>query len=149
MMVSIHSPYIPATPAIKECQRKADDNGDIALHFGCLHSTNYASYQDTCTITFDEAKMICGLAMKLDRRCQWYFAFFWFVLHLLLSICLQIFGSSVATLGSQVLGVLILISTSLLRGAGIASPEEWMIPGFRMREGAHYRANPLSRTESR
>ncbi|KAK4166935.1 hypothetical protein QBC43DRAFT_367851 [Cladorrhinum sp. PSN259] len=130
-------------------RRLGDEEGNVALQFGYLHSTDCTECPGVCTVTFEELKLICGLKMVPSRPPAWIAAFVWFVLHLLASIGLQIAGSAVATLGSQLMGFGILVSTSILRGIGIASPEEWMILGFRMRDGSHYGTVLLSKKTSR
>ena len=65
----------------------------------------------------------------------------WFIMLLLLSVILQVAGSSVSTLWSDVVGIVVLLGTSILRGVGISSPEEWQIPRWKRRAGATYGAS--------
>jgi hypothetical protein len=87
--------------------------------------------------------------MKLLRTRAWYIGILWFMLYLGISITLQIAGAKVATVASEIMGVAILIATSVFRGAGISGPEKWMIPGWATRPGAGYTVSMLSKKSSR
>jgi hypothetical protein len=68
---------------------------------------------------------------------------------LLLSIGLQIAGSQVATVESEIFSVAVLLVTSLTRGYGLSGPETWLIPRWRRRAGAQYGAVLVGKMESR
>ena len=62
----------------------------------------------------------------------------WFSGFLVLSIVLQIAGSKVATTRSEVMSIVLLLATSVLRGAGSSGSESWMIPRWKRRKNAAY-----------
>ena len=97
----------------------------------------------------DVAKRICGWDIELRRPVGWKIGFAWWGISLLLSIALQIVGSQVTTLGSETFAVVVLLTTSLARGYGVAGPEKWLIPRWKCRANAQYGAILVGKMESR
>jgi hypothetical protein len=126
-----------------------DENGNVELQFGSLHGSVFTPDQGKCHVPADALEAICSLEMKLSRTRAWYIYIIWFTLHLGVSIALQIAGAKVATVASEIMGVAILIVTSVFRGAGVSGPEEWMIPGWAMRPGGRYTVPMLGKFMSR
>lgn len=128
---------------------ETDINGNVNLSFGSLHGSIFTDDQGKCHIPGTALEAICSLEMTLTRTYGWYLAIIWFLLHLAASITLQIAGAKVATVASEIMGVGILIATSVFRGAGVSGPEKWMIPGWAMRPGAEYAVPLLNKFLSR
>lgn len=134
---------------MRKWPKKADADGNVTLEFGFFQGAMYQEGQGSCTISFEELENICGLQLELVRTWRWKAAMVWYISHLLASILLQLVAPLVATWGSQVLGLIFLLATSILRGIGISGPEEWMIPRWAMREGAHYAVSMQGKVWSR
>ncbi|KAF1838164.1 hypothetical protein BDW02DRAFT_576475 [Decorospora gaudefroyi] len=130
-------------------KRIADADDNIILEFGFLQGAAFQPVAGNCKLSFDEVCSICGLNIMLKRPWQWKLGMAWYASHLLASIILQIASTTTATIGSQSMGVIILILTSVFRGMGVAGPEEWMIPDWAMREGAGYALAMQGKTYSR
>jgi hypothetical protein len=105
-----------------------------------LHSSVFTPDKGHCFLPPDMVKMVCGWDLLLKRTCWWYAGMIWCSALLLVSIVLQIAGAKTATTGSAAVGVVVLISTSVLRGSGISGPEEWQIPSWKRRKDANYGA---------
>lgn len=127
-------------PAPKHIQERLDllDDGYAILKFGSLHGSVFVNDQGTCGVPCDIVKLVSRWRLTIRRSWHWHMGMIWFSLFLLLSITLQIASSTVATTRSQVLSIVLLISTSVLRGAGISGPESWMIPQRKRRKNAKY-----------
>lgn len=136
---------------IKSGTRHDKKSGDrtIRLEFGSFHGSVYYSSRGHCTLPVDVVQTICGWELELRRPLFWKLGFVWPGFLLLISILLQIAGAQVATLGSETMGVAILLGTSLARGMGVSGPEEWLIPKWKYRRGTNYGASLLGRMMSR
>jgi len=108
----------------------------LAVEFGSLLGSQYRKDKGECQIPKDLVRYIAGLKLKPVRSRMWFIGFIIFGLMLLTSIGLQVLGATVATIGSESMGIAILLLTSVLRGAGVAGPEAWQIPSRRRRHGA-------------
>jgi hypothetical protein len=78
------------------------------------------------------------MSLQFTRTFYWQVELIWFSVHILISVSLQVAASRVATIESQLLGIVFLISTSIFRGQGVSGPEDWMIPKWKMRKGTGY-----------
>lgn len=110
----------------------------VELQFGSLHGSIYTQDRGACYVHKDIIREICSWNLILTRKWGWHASVLWFALHIGTSVALQVAGSRVATIFSQIMGIGILVSTSILRGMGISGPEEWMIPRWKMRKHASY-----------
>lgn len=124
----------------KHIQSRLDSlpSGMVALDFGSLHGSIYTRDRGSCSIHCDLLAAICGWNLSLSRKWGWGTAIMWFALHIGTSVALQVAGTRVATMYSQIMGIAVLVLTSVVRGRGVSGPEEWMIPRWRMRKGARY-----------
>ena len=100
----------------------------IILEFGSLHGSAYLQDQGSCPIATGVARAVCRWRIKLTRSWGWLFGMTWFASFLLLSIVLQIAASKVSTVKSEIMSIVLLLLTSVLRGAGLSGPEASMIP---------------------
>jgi len=110
----------------------------VELDFGSLHGSVFTQDRGSCHVHKDVISEICKWNLVPKRRWGWHTSVIWYSLHIGTSVALQVAGSRVATVESQILGICILVSTSILRGMGISGPEEWMIPRWKMRKHAGY-----------
>jgi hypothetical protein len=113
---------------------------DIELEFGSFHGSIFTSDRGTCSLPPHVVHSICQWDLEFARSRTWLFGMVWFIMLLLLSVILQVAGSSVSTLWSDIIGIVVLLVTSILRGVGISAPEEWQIPRWKRRVGATYGA---------
>ena len=104
--------------------------------FGSLHGSHYRADRGHCYVPTSILRDVLCWKLELVRTWPWCAAMLWFGSFLLTSIALLIIGAKIATLGSQILAIVVLVTTSTLRGAGLSSPEEWMIPPWKRRDGA-------------
>jgi hypothetical protein len=128
---------------------KVDGSGNMVLKFGYLSGSTFTECEDTCVVPGHIVESICSWDLCLRRTWAWYTGIIWFTLYLGISIALQIAGSKVATVPSEIMAVAILIVTSVVRGAGVSSSEERMIPRWKVREGTCYGASLLGQMMSR
>jgi len=110
----------------------------IEIGFGSLHGSIFTPDRGSCYISKTVLKAIFGMKLHFTRTNAWKIELLWFTFHILISVCLQVAASRVATIESQLLGIAFLISTSIFRGQGVSGPEDWMIPRWKMRHGAGY-----------
>lgn len=138
-------------PAPKHVQERLDllDDGYTVLEFGSLHGSVFVNDQGTCGVPCDIVKSVSRWRLTTVRSWQWYAGMIWFSLFLLFSMTLQIAGSTVATTRSEIISIILLISTSVLRGAGISGPESWMIPRRKRRNNAKYAVKLQGQIRSR
>ena len=108
------------------------------LSFGSLHGSIFTQDRGSCFIHKDVLKWVCSTSLQFTRTFYWKVELIWFAVHILISVSLQVAASRVATIESQLLGILFLISTSIFRGQGVSGPEKWMIPKWKMRRGTRY-----------
>jgi hypothetical protein len=108
------------------------------LSFGSLHGSIFIQDRGSCYIHKDVLKAVCGMSLQFTRTFYWQVELIWFSVHILISVSLQVAASRVATIESQLLGIVFLISTSIFRGQGVSGPEDWMIPKWKMRKGTGY-----------
>ena len=124
-------------------------NRDIQLNFGSIHGSVYTPDHGHCMLPIDVVRKIAGWDLQLTRTRTWGVLFLWWGMMLLLSVGLQIAGSQVATVESEIFSVAVLLVTSLTRGYGVSGPETWLIPGWKRRAGAQYGAVLVGKMESR
>ena len=124
-------------------------NRGVQLNFGSIHGSVYTPDHGHCTLPIDVVRKIASWDIELTRTHTWGVLFVWWGLTLLVSIALQITGSQVATVESEIFSVLVLLLTALTRGYGVAGPETWLIPLWKRREGAQYGAVLVGKMESR
>ena len=123
--------------------------GFVEIHFGSLHGSSYTPDHGYCSLPFFLVEKICRCDLIPVRPRSWVIGLVWWSICLLLSIAMQIMGAQVATVGSQVFSVVILLMTALARGYGVAGPEEWLIPRWKRRSGAAYGAPLVGQMEAR
>ena len=119
----------------------------LQIEFGSVHGSVFTPDYGTCTVPLDVVRAVCSWDIEFSRTWRWFLGTSWFGLMLLCSIVLQVAGIKRATLWSEVLGVVLLLVTSVLRGLGISGREEWLIPRWKSR--AHYGATLQGVLESR
>ncbi|CCX30344.1 hypothetical protein FPQ18DRAFT_398856 [Pyronema domesticum] len=126
----------------KEVDKKEVDEKDVKIqvNFGSLHGSVFTLDYGHCFLSPKVIRLICSYDLQLIRPRGWYVGMFWGGFLLALSIILQIAGSQSATVGSEIVGIIILISTAVLRGIGLSGPEEWQIPRWKKRKNANYGA---------
>jgi hypothetical protein len=82
-------------------------------------------------------RKIAGWDLQLTPTRTWGLLFLWWGLMLLPSVGLQIAGSQVATVQSEIFLVAVLLVMSLTRGYVVSGPGTWLIRGGRAgRHGA-------------
>lgn len=138
-------------PAPKHIQERLDSltDGYTRLEFGSLHGSVFVNDQGACGAPCDLVKSVCRWRLRIRRNWYWHVGMAWFSLFLMISITLQIAGSRVATTRSEVMAIILLIATSVLRGAGLSGPESWMIPKWKRRKNARYGAELQGQIRSR
>ena len=119
----------------------------IEIEFGSLHGSIYTPDYGTCLVPIEVARAVCSWDLEYARGWKWFAGVVWFGIMLLFSVMLQIAGIKCATIWSEIMGVVLLIVTSVLRGTGISGREEWLIPRWKTR--AHYGARLQGVLESR
>ena len=119
----------------------------IEVEFGSLHGSIYTPDYGTCVVPLEVVRAVCCWDLEFLRPRMWYVGVLWFASMLLCSVVLQIAGTKCATIWSEIMGVIVLIVTSLLRGSGISGREEWLIPRWKCR--AQYGAKLQGVLESR
>lgn len=119
----------------------------VQLEFGSLHGSIYTPDYGTCNVPLEVIRAVCSWDLEFSRRWSWYVGMLWFASMLLCSIVLQVAGTKCATIGSEIMGVFLLLVTSVLRGSGISGREEWLIPRWKCR--AQYGAKLQGVLESR
>jgi hypothetical protein len=114
---------------------------DVRLEFGSLHGSAYTQDKGFCLLPAHVVRAVCKWqALRVEKTTTWYLGFGWYGLLLLCSVATQVAGSKITTLGSEIMFLGILMITALLRGAGLAGKEEWMIPLWTRRRNASYGA---------
>ncbi|ORY01423.1 hypothetical protein BCR34DRAFT_605919 [Clohesyomyces aquaticus] len=129
--------------------QELDPAGDLELHFGYQQGSVFTGDSSSCLVPGHIVKRVCALKLVITRPPEWYVGIVWFALYLCISIMLQIAGTKVAQIGSQIMSVFILILTSVFRGQGISGPESRMIPSWKAWPGAKYGAALVGKTQSR
>ncbi|OQU98471.1 hypothetical protein CLAIMM_04256 [Cladophialophora immunda] len=119
------------------------------LKFGYLQGTTFTPVQGSCRVPLDIVKLICQWDLILTRSCAWYGGMIWCAAYLGVSIVLQIAGAKVATVPAEVMAVVILILTSVVRGTGVSGSEERMIPSWKVKPDTAYGATLLGKMMSR
>jgi hypothetical protein len=127
----------------KHIMSRLDDLNDlpedfVSLDFGSMHGSIFTLDRGSCYVHKSIVKAVCGWNLRLRRKWGWGTSIMWFTLHIGASVALQVAGSKVATVYSQILGIVVLFLTSIVRGRGVSGPEEWMIPKWKMRKNARY-----------
>lgn len=128
------------TEAINPSRTTSTSGSQLSLHFGSLHGSVFLRDKGHCSISSETVRFLCNSTLRLQRPWQWYTSVLWCGLLLVASMVLQVVGTHTATTGSVVVGVFILLTTSVLRGSGISGPEEWQIPVWKRRRGTNYGA---------
>ncbi len=138
-------------PAPKHIQERLDSLPEeyARLEFGSLHGSIFVKDRGACGMPSDLVRSISRWRLEVQRTSGWLLGMAWFSSFLAISITLQIAGAKVSTTRSEILGIVILIATSVLRGAGISGPESWMIPKWRRRKNAKYSTPLLGQIRSR
>lgn len=113
----------------------------VTLHFGSLHGSVFVRDKGHCDVSSDVLHFLCSKTLELQRPWQWYLSVLWCAFLLIISIVLQIVHTHVACTGSVIIGVIVLLATSVMRGTGISGPEEWQIPIWKRRKNASYGAS--------
>lgn len=121
----------------------------VTLDFGSIHGSVFTPDQGYSLLSGKVVRDICGWDLRLKRNWQWHVGLAWCGFLLILSIVLQIAGVRVATIWSEVLGVIILLITSVARGSGVSGSEEWMIPQWKRRKNTKHGAKLLGEFKSR
>jgi hypothetical protein len=136
---------------LKALEDTSSKEGVVEIRFGSLHGSSYTPDHGYCSLPFFlvERTRICRCDLVPVRPRSWVIGLAWWSICLLLSIAMQIMGAQVATVGSQVFSVIILLMTALARGYGVAGPEEWLIPRWKRRKGAAYGAPLVGQMEAR
>jgi hypothetical protein len=130
------------TPSRSEDTKELPE--DVKLEFGSLHGSAYTPDKGHCLLPAHVVRSVCKWhALRVERSKRWYLGFAWYSSLMLCSLATQVAGAKVKVLGSEIMALGILLITALLRGAGLASKEEWMIPSWARRPGASYGARLL------
>jgi hypothetical protein len=123
---------------------------DVRLEFGSLHGSAYTQDKGYCLLPAPVVRSVCNWhALRVEKTTKWYLGFGWYGLLMLCSVATQVPGSKITTLGSEIMFLGILMTTALLRGAGLAGKEEWMIPKWTRRRNASYGARLMGHFISR
>lgn len=143
-------------PLPAQVQRRLDDlrqgralQCTVTVKFGSLHGSGFVLDQGSCDLPFSVVDKICRWDMKTTRTGLWFCGFAFFGCNLLLSVIMQVAGNRVSTLGSEILGIALLLSTAVARGIGLSAPEEWMIPKWKTRTNSRPGAVLLGRIHAR
>jgi len=108
---------------------------DVRLEFGSLHGSAYTQDKGHCLLPAHVVHSVCKWhALRVEKTTKWYLGFVWYGILMLCSVATQVAGSKITTLGSEIMFLGILMITALLRGAGLAGKEEWMIPRWTRQE---------------
>jgi len=125
----------PTAPTVPYSAR-----GHVKIQFGSLHGSVYLADKGYTYISSELVEYVCTRKLVLCRPWQWYTSVVWCAFLLAISIALQIVGTRTANTGSVIVGVIVLLGTSVMRGSGISGPEEWQVPGWKRRKGTSYGA---------
>jgi hypothetical protein len=125
------------------------DEQYVKLNFGSLHGSIFTPDCGSCTLPLHVVYEICVWHLKLVRTKKWFVSVAWYLMFLGISIVLQIAGSVISTLSSEIMGVIFLIATAILRGQGLSGSEKRMIPRWKMRKGSGYAVRLLGQMQSR
>lgn len=147
--VEIFQTEIPAHIQARLRQQEKNESEKVTLHFGSIHGSVFTPDQGHSSLSGKVVQEICGWELRLKRPWQWHLSVAWCGFLLILSIVLQIAGVRVATIWSEVLGVVILLTTSIARGSGVSGSEEWMIPQWKRRKNTKHGAKLLGEFKSR
>jgi hypothetical protein len=121
----------------------------IKLDFGSFHGSVYTSDRGTCELPPALARTLCSWDLKIVRNPSWFLGIMSFGTLLLFSIAARVGGLGAATLWSEVLGLVVLLATSIFRGFGTSGAERWMIPKRYRRANANYGAVLVGALRSR
>ena len=127
----------------------AIEDGFTTVEFGSLHGSAYLQDQGSCSIATDVVRAVCRWRIKLTRSLGWLFGMTWFASFLIFSIVLQIAASKVSTVKSEIMSIVLLLLTSVLRGAGLSGPEALMIPRWRQRPGTRHAVSLVGQVMAR
>jgi hypothetical protein len=119
------------------------------LEFGSLHGSAYLQDQGSCPVAADVVRAVCRWRIKLTRSWGWLLGMAWFASFLFLSVVLQIAASKVSSIKSGIMSIVFLLLTSVLRGAGLSGPEDWMIPWWRRRPGTRHAVSLVGQVMAR
>lgn len=73
----------------------------------------------------------------------------WFALHTGTRVALQVAGSRVAAIYSEIIGIVVLVSISIVRGMEVLGSEKWVILRWKMRKHASYAVALQGQIQSR
>jgi hypothetical protein len=137
--IDTRRPFQP--PRLKETR--------VRVQFGSQHGSIFTPDRGTCMLPLGLVEEVCSLDFRLVRSTLWYVGVLWFGLMLLAGIGLQIAGALAPAFGANLMSLVYLLVTSLLRGAGVSGSEEWMIPKWKRRKDAGYGAVLVGQLGSR
>jgi hypothetical protein len=95
----------------------------VELQFSSLHGSKYTQDSGACHVHKGIIVEMRSWNLILKRKLGWHSPVIWYALHIGTSAARQVTGSRVATIYSQILGIVILVSTSILRGRRLSGPE--------------------------
>lgn len=121
----------------------------VKIHFGSLHGSVFLPDRGFCILRSSVVERLCASDILTVRTAGWYLGMTWFGLLLLGSIALQVGSTLAPAFGADLLGLVYLLATALARGAGVAGPEEWMIPRWKRRHNTSNGAVLLGQFNSR
>ncbi|GAB1319689.1 hypothetical protein MFIFM68171_09899 [Madurella fahalii] len=130
-------------------QNSRDTDPKVKIQFGSLHGSVFLPDRGFCVLRSSLVERLCAIDILTVRTVGWYLGMAWFGLLLLGSIALQVGSTLAPAFGADLLGLVFLLVTALARGAGVAGPEEWMIPRWKRRQNASNGAVLLGQFNSR
>ncbi|KAK3385622.1 hypothetical protein B0H63DRAFT_494532 [Podospora didyma] len=127
----------------------ADSDPKVRIQFGSLHGSVFLPDRGACMVRFSVVERLCASDIKTVRTTGWYIGMGWFGLLLVGSVALQVGATLAPAFGADLLSLVFLLATALARGAGVAGPEEWMIPRWKRRHNTSNGAILLGQFNSR
>jgi len=121
----------------------------VMIEFGSLHGSVFIADRGYCMLRMSVVERLCATDIRTTRTVGWYAGMGWFGLLLLGSIALQVGATLAPAFGADLMSLIFLLASALARGAGIAGPEEWMIPKWKRRHNAVNGAVLLGQFDSR
>ena len=121
----------------------------MTLQFGSLHGSVFTQDRGSCTLPKNVVETICSWELRTKRTAHWIAGCLWFSGMLLTSMGILISMSRMRSVWSDIMGIGILLATSIARGSGVSGSEEWMIPRWKRRKNTAAGANLLGAMQSR
>lgn len=128
---------------------KAPADPKVKIQFGSLHGSVFLPDRGSCVLRSSLVERLCASDIRTVRTTGWYFGMAWFGLLLVGSIALQIGSTLAPRFEADLMGLVFLLGTALARGAGVAGPEEWMIPKWKRRHNTSNGAVLIGQFQSR